>query len=99
MQCCLVNYYILCSKWVSVLDTERDLVDNRMNKSQQSAAVVMKANWILGCIHRGITSRDRDIITLLYSALVKPHMSYSVHLWSAQFRKDVTDWRAPEGGS
>ncbi|KAK4830386.1 hypothetical protein QYF61_010613 [Mycteria americana] len=57
--------------------------------SQQCIAAAMQANQILGCIHRGITSRDRDTITPLYSALVRSHLEYSVQFWSPQFKKDM----------
>ncbi|KAK4830082.1 hypothetical protein QYF61_008420 [Mycteria americana] len=71
---------------------ERDLgvpVDSRLGRSQQRTAAAMKANQILGCIHRGITSRDRDVIILLCSALLRPHWEYCVQFWSPQFKKDV----------
>ncbi|PKU30900.1 hypothetical protein llap_18797 [Limosa lapponica baueri] len=49
----------------------------------------MGSNRILGCICRGITSRDRDMIIPLYSVLVRPHLGYCVQFWSPQFKKDV----------
>ncbi|GAB0179870.1 hypothetical protein GRJ2_000452300 [Grus japonensis] len=36
--------------------------------SQQCTAVTTKANQILGCIHRGITGRDRDMTIPFYTA-------------------------------
>lgn len=65
--------------------TERDLgvlVDNELNTSQQCSAAATKVNWILGSTHKGITSRDRDVIIPLYSALLKPHVEYHVQFWS-----------------
>lgn len=44
-------------------------MDNKLNISQQGTAVAAKANWILGCIHVGITGRDRDVNIPPYSAL------------------------------
>jgi len=46
------------------------MVDNNLNMNQQCSTAATKAKQILGCIHRGITSRDRDVIIPLYSLLV-----------------------------
>ncbi|KAK4815856.1 hypothetical protein QYF61_009024 [Mycteria americana] len=49
---------------------ERDLgvlVDSKLNMN--SAAVAKKVNRMLGCINKGITSRDKEVSTPLYSVL------------------------------
>ena len=47
------------------------------------------ANCILGCIKHSVTSWSKEVITLLYSVLVQPHLKCHVRFWAPQFQKDV----------
>ena len=57
--------------------------------SLQCALATQKASLSLGCIKSSVTSRLREVILPLYSALVWPHLEYCVQIWSPQFRRET----------
>lgn len=57
--------------------------------SQQSTTAAMKANQILDCSHRGITSSGRGMIIPLSSELFRLHLEHCVLFWPLQFKTDT----------
>ncbi|GAB0187640.1 hypothetical protein GRJ2_001229300 [Grus japonensis] len=80
------------SEWIQSSPEEKDLgalIDEKLNVTRQCTRASQKANHVLGFIKNSMTSRSREVILSLYSALVRPHLEYCIQLWGPPYRRDM----------
>ncbi|GAB0179209.1 cAMP-dependent protein kinase inhibitor alpha [Grus japonensis] len=69
------HIYRLGGEWIESSPEDKDLgvlVDKRLNMIQKCVPAAQKANCVLGCIKRGVTSRSREVILPLCSGETPP---------------------------
>lgn len=81
-----MHQYRLGEKQLESCLAERDL-DCWFAAGQLCAQVAKKANDILACMKSNMSTRTREVIFSLHSALVTPHLKCSLQSWAPQNKK------------
>ncbi|GAB0180991.1 hypothetical protein GRJ2_000564400 [Grus japonensis] len=93
--------YRLGGEWMESSPEEKDLGvlgDEKLNMTQQCALAAQKANRVLGCVSSSVTSRSREGILPLYSALVRPPCSTVSSSGVPSTRRTWSCWSESRGG-
>ena len=83
--------YKLQEKNLLKVTEEKDLgviVRSDLKCSTQCCVAIRKANTILGFIAHNFDCKTPEVITRLYTSLVRPHLEYAVQFWSPHYSKD-----------
>jgi Reverse transcriptase (RNA-dependent DNA polymerase)/Endonuclease-reverse transcriptase len=77
--------YTMFGKPLRKTDKEKDLgviINSDMKFNDQITSQAAKANKILGMINRNFQCMNKEIFTILYSTLVRPHLETAIQVWS-----------------
>ena len=86
------DHYHLNGQELEVSTFEKDLgvnIDNELKFHVQSASATKKANQMLGVIKKSYMSRDAATITMLYKAMIRPHLEYGNAIWGPFYKGDI----------
>ena len=65
-------------------------MDSNINFREHINQKVAKANQMMGVIRRSFKYLDKEIFTLLYKSLVRPHLEYANSVWNNGCAIDMT---------
>lgn len=68
------------------------VVSKKLDTSQQCILATQKTNHILGYLKISVSSRLREELLPLYSAMVKPHLKYHAQLPQHKRDVDLVKW-------
>jgi hypothetical protein len=72
--------------------SEKDLgilLDDKLKFTDHINIKINKANQILGCIKHTFKFMNKEIFSLLYTSLIRPHLEYGSVIWSPHLKRDI----------
>lgn len=86
------NLMLIAKKSPKISFAEKDLgvlVATKLNMRQQCTIATKKSNAIPGLHQEGCYRKIEGGYPFLYSALMRPHLSYWVQFWVFQYKRDM----------
>ena len=74
------------------VDSEKDIgvtIDQHLNFEKHIQTQINKTNQIVGLTRRSFVHLDNRTFSLLFKALVRPHLEYASSVWSPYKKKDI----------
>ena len=59
------------------------------SSARQCQEAVLKANRILGMVHRQFRDMDRKSFLIIYKGFIRPHLEYAIQTWSPYQKGDI----------
>lgn len=88
-----INFsYEMRGNWLNKVTQEKDLgiiVENNLKPSKQCIEARNRANKILGAINRNVVYKSKEVVSKLYTSLVRPHLEYCIQAWSPYYIQDL----------
>jgi hypothetical protein len=84
--------YTMLDDTIELSNEEKDLgitIDSKLNFQQHINIQVKKANKKLGIINRTFNYMDKEMFSVLYKILVRPHLEYGSVVWSVINKKEA----------
>jgi hypothetical protein len=73
-------------------EMERDLgilISNDLKWKNQVNSAILKANRILGQLKHSFVHFDTELIKLLYTSMIRPHLEYINSVWNPYLKEDI----------
>ena len=77
------NYYLDGTELVST-QSEKDLgftMDEKFDFGEHIKASLAKANKMIAWVSRNVICKDKEVMSVIYRCLVRPHLEYCVQCW------------------
>ena len=86
-----MNIYKIDGVNLTAVETECDLglhTNSQFDWTDNIKEAISKANRMTAWVVRNVIDRSRDLMLLIYKALIRPHLEYCVQIWSPIAHRD-----------